>query len=168
MKFTKLFSLIFLILSVSSFAQNQWYIQSSGVNNFLFDVHFVDEDNGWIAGNTGLILNTTDGGATWNEQTTPPNNTYYSMFFTDTQNGWAGGFAGKLIRTTDGGATWIDGTAGTNRFRYDLYFINPDSGWVEVVITEDIHHSFPTGKYCLLQMVGLPGMFSMDNPIKRR
>lgn len=130
MKFTKLFSLIFLILSVSSFAQNQWYIQSSGVNNFLFDVHFVDEDNGWIAGNTGLILNTTDGGATWNEQTTPPNNTYYSMFFTDTQNGWAGGFAGKLIRTTDGGATWIDGTAGTNRFRYDLYFINPDSGWV--------------------------------------
>ena len=130
MKFTKLFSMILFLLPLASFAQNQWYIQNSGANSFLFDVHFVDEDNGWIAGNTGLILNTTDGGANWNEQTTPPNNTYYSVFFTDTQNGWAGGFAGKLIRTTDGGATWVDGTAGTNRFRYDLYFISPDSGWV--------------------------------------
>jgi len=130
MKFTQLFSSILLILTVSSFAQNQWYIQNSGVNNFLFDVHFVDKDNGWIAGNTGLILHTTDSGSSWNEQTSPPNNTYYCVFFTDTQNGWAGGFAGKLIRTTDGGTNWIDGAAGSNRFRYDLYFINADSGWV--------------------------------------
>lgn len=129
MKLKGLFSLILFVLSVSS-AQSQWYVQNSGVNKLLFDVHFVDENNGWIAGNTGLILNTNDGGANWTEQITPPNNQYYSVFFTDTQNGWAGGFAGKLIRTTDGGATWIDGTAGTNRFRYDLYFINPDSGWV--------------------------------------
>ena len=90
----------------------------------------MDEDNGWIAGNTGLVLQTTNGGVNWIEQTTPPNNTFYCIYFTDAQNGWVGGFGGKLIRTTDGGTTWIDGIAGTNRFRYDLYFINPDSGWV--------------------------------------
>lgn len=130
MKITQLFLIAFLIFTLSSFAQVQWYAQNSGVNNFLFDVHFVNENIGWIAGNTGLILHTSDGGANWIEQTTPPNNTYYSVYFTDAQNGWAGGFAGKLIRTTDGGETWLDGSAGTNRFRYDLYFINPDSGWV--------------------------------------
>jgi photosystem II stability/assembly factor-like uncharacterized protein len=124
------FFVIFFMLSCLSFAQVGWFNQNSGVNNPLFDVHFVDENNGWIAGNTGLIMHTSDGGVNWDVQTAPPNNTYYSIFFTDNQNGWAGGYAGKLIRTTDGGANWIDGTAGTNRYRYDLYFLNADSGWV--------------------------------------
>lgn len=128
------------ILSIGIFAQPQWYAQNSQTNTFLFDVHFADKDNGWIAGNTGTILNTTDGGITWNEQTTPPNNTYYCVYFSDAMHGWAGGFGGRLIHTTDGGSNWINGTAGTNKFRYDLYFINADSGWV---VGGD-HGSYPT------------------------
>jgi photosystem II stability/assembly factor-like uncharacterized protein len=125
------FFLSFVIFFCSiGYTQVQWHIQNSGTNTTLFDIHFTDASNGWVAGNTGLILHTSDGGVNWGEQVAPPNNTYYSIFFIDDQNGWAGGYAGKLIRTTDGGNTWIDGTAGTNRYRYDLYFINPDSGWV--------------------------------------
>jgi photosystem II stability/assembly factor-like uncharacterized protein len=135
------FVVLFFILSYSSFAQFGWFNQISGVNNPLFDVCFVDENNGWIAGNTGLIMNTSDGGLNWNVQTAPPNNTYYSIFFVDDQNGWASGYGGKLIRTTDGGTNWIDGTAGTYRYRYDLYFINADSGWV-VGGDEGVYPSF--------------------------
>jgi photosystem II stability/assembly factor-like uncharacterized protein len=119
-----------IFFSLIGFAQVQWHIQNSGTNTPLFDVHFTDANNGWIAGNTGLILHTSNGGNNWDEQVAPPNNTYYSIFFIDDQKGWAGGYAGKLIRTTDGGNNWIDGTAGTNRYRYDIYFINPDTGWV--------------------------------------
>lgn len=124
--------MLFLILSSLNFTQAQvgWFNQNSGVNSVLFDVHFVDDSNGWIAGNTGLIMHTSNGGLNWNVQTAPANNTYYSIFFVDGQNGWAGGFGGKLIRTTNGGTNWIDGTAGTYRFRYDLYFINAITGWV--------------------------------------
>jgi photosystem II stability/assembly factor-like uncharacterized protein len=124
--------ILFFILFSLNFSQAQigWFNQNSGTNTVLFDVHFVDNNNGWIAGNTGLIMNTSNGGLNWNVQTAPPNNTYYSIFFADTQNGWAGGYAGKLIRTTNGGTNWIDGSVGTNRFRYDLYFINANTGWV--------------------------------------
>ena len=130
---TILFSAVFLLMTlftVNNYPQGIWYSQNTGLNNYLFDVHFTDHSNGWIAGNTGLVLHTSNGGSTWTEQTTPPNNTYYCIFFTDDQNGWAGGFGGKLIRTTDGGNTWLDGSAGTNRFRYDLYFLNSSKGWV--------------------------------------
>ena len=124
--------LVFIGIFISSvcYAQSQWVNQNSGTNLPLFDVHFTDASNGWIAGNTGLILYTSDGGVNWEEQVAPPNNTYYSIFFSDDQNGWAGGYGGKLIRTTDGGNNWIDGIAGTNRYRYDIYFINADTGWV--------------------------------------
>ncbi|MBL7128656.1 MAG: T9SS type A sorting domain-containing protein [Ignavibacteria bacterium] len=128
---TLIFILIFILTSISiTQAQVGWFNQNSGTNTVLFDVCFIDENNGWIAGNTGLIMNTSNGGLNWNVQTAPPNNTYYSIYFVNTQNGWAGGFAGKLIRTTNGGTNWIDGSAGTNRFRYDLYFLNANTGWV--------------------------------------
>ena len=119
-----IFFVLIFVLSCLGYAQVGWFNQNSGVNNPLFDVHFVDDNNGWIAGNTGLILHTSNGGINWEVQNAPPNNTYYSIYFTDNQNGWAGGYSGKLIRTTDGGANWIDGSAGTNRYRYDLYFLN--------------------------------------------
>jgi len=34
----------------------------------LTNVHFVDEQNGWITGHSGVLLNTTDGGETWSKR----------------------------------------------------------------------------------------------------
>ena len=39
-----------------------------GFDNNLFGIHFLDENTGWISGQEGLILHTTDGGATWKQQ----------------------------------------------------------------------------------------------------
>jgi photosystem II stability/assembly factor-like uncharacterized protein len=133
-----LFTLI--LIPQIGFSQTTWYNQISGTNSLLFDVHFVDQNNGWAAGNTGLILHTSDGGANWNQQTAPPTNSYYSIFFTDTQNGWASGYSGKIIHTSDGGNNWVEQSSGSNRFLLDLFFLNPDTGW----ISGGDHGTFPS------------------------
>ena len=43
-----------------AFATGRWYIQDSGVTEFLRDVWFVDSLRGWICGG-GVILHTADG-----------------------------------------------------------------------------------------------------------
>ncbi len=120
---------IFAVITSLCFAQNPWDNQNSGTNKFLTDVHFVDQNNGWISGWTGTILHTTDGGANWNPQDPPPNNAYQSVYFVDDLNGWACGYAGKMIHTTDGGNTWTDQQSGTDNYLFDLHFLNADTGW---------------------------------------
>jgi len=120
----------FFLLTSVSLTQPQWYEQNSGVNRELFDVCFVDQNNGWISGTTETMLHTTDGGNTWNPQNILPNNVYYSVFFTDTLNGWASGYAGKIVHTTDGGQTWVDQFAPYNTDYYRIHFVNSDIGWI--------------------------------------
>ena len=52
-----------LILNVSLSAQ--WLNQTSGTDEDLKSVYFVDDANGWVVGNMGTILKTTDGGINW-------------------------------------------------------------------------------------------------------
>jgi len=128
-KFITLTISLFILFAAASYTQNQWNNQNSGTNKTLTDVHFVDQNNGWISGWTGTILHTTDGGANWNPQDPPPNNAYESVYFVDDQTGWACGYSGKMIHTIDGGNTWTDQQSGTDDFLFDLHFLNADTGW---------------------------------------
>ena len=40
-------------------------MQSVQSSNWLSDIYFIDENYGWLVGNEGTILKTTDGGTTW-------------------------------------------------------------------------------------------------------
>ncbi|PLX13221.1 MAG: hypothetical protein C0598_04165 [Marinilabiliales bacterium] len=126
-KLNLLFAII--LITITGYTQSDWHAQNSGVNNYLFDVHFVSQSEGWIAGNTGLILHTSDGGETWENQQAPANNTYYGIFFADEYNGWACGFGGKIINTNDGGQTWSIQNPGSSEFLYDIFFLDENIGW---------------------------------------
>lgn len=39
-----------------------WVPQNSGTNNTLYTIDFIDQDNGWISGDSGTILHTINGG----------------------------------------------------------------------------------------------------------
>ncbi len=81
------FAVVMVILLTSAiYAQNLWSPQNSGVSNVLYDVHFADENSGWISGHGGLILHTSNGGIDWESQSVPPSNFYGSIFFSDDQN----------------------------------------------------------------------------------
>ncbi len=97
---------------------------------------FVDNQNGWVAGNFGRILHTSNGGQTWKYQPNPGGN-FNSIKFVNAQIGWVVGSQpgsnGALIANTlDGGQTWNLQTSGvpSNEIFYDLSFIDTQNGWV--------------------------------------
>lgn len=108
----------------------KWIKQNSGVNNTLFTVHFVDENNGWIAG--GKIFKTTDGGNSWIQVTTPTvggDNILYACRFFDKNNGIACGQYEGILKTSDGGITW-DKKIGGAHFLYSISIVNSTTGWI--------------------------------------
>jgi photosystem II stability/assembly factor-like uncharacterized protein len=68
-------------------------------------VYFIDQNTGWVVGNMGIILNTTNGGENWTFQTRGTVEDLSSVHFTDNNTGWAVGgsfWAGReiILKTT--------------------------------------------------------------------
>ncbi|MBI3259523.1 MAG: hypothetical protein HYZ54_08640 [Ignavibacteriae bacterium] len=62
---------------------------------------------GWIAGEGGVIFNTTNNGQTWVRQNPGIHNYHLnSVYFRDQQIGWAVGSDNTVLFTSDGGTTW--------------------------------------------------------------
>ena len=75
---------------------------------------FSDSLNGWAVGAGGVIIATTDGGATWNAQTSGATADLAAVAFSDANHGRAEGAGGTALATADGGTTWgPDATAPT-------------------------------------------------------
>ena len=81
----------------------------------LSDVVFIDAQRGWVCGERGTILKTTDGGVNWRAVSVPVDCRLDSLSFVDPLHGWAvGGYemptsgrrVGVVLRTADGGETW--------------------------------------------------------------
>lgn len=123
----------------------------------LYDVYFIDDQNGWAAGNTewywedggykyyGAILHTSDGGTNWEEQGSElyeEGSDFLAVQFFDSENGWVleDGFYDEeleeygifLANTTDGGTTWSwvrTGIAGSMTYDGSLFFTDSLTGW---------------------------------------
>jgi photosystem II stability/assembly factor-like uncharacterized protein len=114
----------------------------------LYDVKFIDDKNGYIVGEFGKILRTSDGGATWKEQQQSlvggavadaldlP--TFYGVDCTSPKECTTVGLDGKIASTKDGGGSWaFDDVAGG--FSEPLFTVQlfPDgSGWAAGVAGE--------------------------------
>jgi len=78
----------------------------------LYDLSFPDPRNGWIAGDLGVILHTSNGGKTWSHQRGGPrlhaggDSLILGIHFINNRLGWAVGEAGTILHTTNGGVTW--------------------------------------------------------------
>lgn len=83
-------------------------------DRLLNGVFFIDQKQGWIAGESGVLLHTRDGGNTWEEQDSGEWAPLYSLFFTDAQNGLAAGSDGAILATDDGGESWTRLESGTS------------------------------------------------------
>jgi len=54
-------------------------------------VQFIDENNGWVVGDSGTILKTTNAGATWAQQTSGTEHNLLAVCFKNLNTGWAVG-----------------------------------------------------------------------------
>jgi photosystem II stability/assembly factor-like uncharacterized protein len=97
---------ITLIFSFISSVFGQWSPIDSGTTSNLNGAVLLDSGTGFVVGDMGIILKSTDAGATWTPRTSGTSNTLHGVYFLDPNEGVAVGDSGAILRTTDGGATW--------------------------------------------------------------
>jgi photosystem II stability/assembly factor-like uncharacterized protein len=104
-------------------------IQPSGTTVLLKDVFLTDANNGWVVGDSGIIIKTTNGGIDWTSQTSGTTNDLSSVCFIDQDIGWAVGESGVILKTTDGGTNWILQSSGVTENLNDIRFTDLNSGF---------------------------------------
>ena len=98
-------------------------------------VYFVSADTGFVFGEDGLVLRTTDGGTTWNSQIIGfALHRLNSACFLDKETGWIVGYGfygNTIFKTTDCGLTWEQQSLETRVFNQtDVQFIDDSTGFI--------------------------------------
>lgn len=113
-------------------------------------VEFVGSDHGWVVGDHGLILHTSDGGQTWAEQSSGVQERLVDVCFLTNDIGWIVGHhtrpftqtgAGFVLATQDGGRHWHRLAAKRLPRVRQIEFFSLDEG----VLVGDSSFDFPTG-----------------------
>jgi hypothetical protein len=107
-----------------------WVPLSSGTNDLLTSVFFMDENTGYIAGWSGVIKKTTDAGNTWISMQTGTYHDINALFFTDENNGYAICAYDQILKTTNGGSTWTIHSSETNLYLTSAFFTDKFTGYV--------------------------------------
>lgn len=109
------------VLQINIFSA--WYIQQSGVTTTLNSVYFVSLENGFAAGDNGVILKTVDKGASWQRMNSGTSNHLYCIKFLNAQTGFACG-DNIILKTNNGGLTWQTFTEGIISSLKSIFIIN--------------------------------------------
>jgi len=96
----------------------------------LYDIQYINSTTGYISGNLGIVVKTTNSGVNWSYLPTGTITQFPSLYFINENIGYLAGTAGRLFKTTNGGVNWIQQTVGVTDSFYDLEFINYNTGWI--------------------------------------
>jgi len=97
----------------------------------ISEVDFINENIGWVVGQSGLIAKTTDSGLSWNIQENGTGLGLQSVFALDENKVWALG-SGVILKTEDGGETWQlkNYDVGSKSAGRTILFIDSMKGWI--------------------------------------
>jgi len=118
----------------------------------LHAVHFINQKEGWAAGDDGVVWHTLNGGGLWERQKTGTRGSLRSIQFLNFDNGWivgreelheSAGSVGVLLYTDDGGTRWQRLQTGNLPGLHTVKFVDPLHGFVVGDCTEQD----PTGVY---------------------
>lgn len=129
------------------------YLGNEPLHTFtLYDIDFVDPQHGWIVGDLGVILHTSDGdkngeNIVWKHQRGGPrfhnsaDGLLLAVDFISKKQGWAVGENGTILYTRNGGLTW-EAQSSPTHLLYDVCIINKNTAFVvgdrgAVLRTED-------------------------------
>lgn len=97
-------------------------IEKGVVSINLYDIFFSDESSGWVVGDNGAVLHTSDGGKLWSISKIGSFPALYSIFFKNNKEGWAVGQNGFFLKTGDGGRSWKNSSVITEENLYRIAF----------------------------------------------
>lgn len=109
-------TVFFILLAGFTFGQTDWYTVPVNTTKKLTTIDFPSEMVGYIAGDSGVMLKTVNGGETWNEVSysgiqSPSGAIHFSdIDFVDEMNGFVVVRDNSIgpFMTTDGGLTWVE------------------------------------------------------------
>jgi len=128
------------------------------ISESIASMFFLDAKTGWAAGDTptgdsvnvrGLLLGTTNGGATWTELTSPHGgpaiaSAVNDIFFVSATEGWAAcgsleeGEEDLLLHTRDGGRTWERQNVASAQYVRAVHFTSPQRGYAVGLTTDEV------------------------------
>lgn len=110
-------------------ASRRAYGQSKTQYVDFYSVEFEDEKRGFIVGDEGLILSTTDGGFSWDEQKSGVTEQLFHLSFRG-REGWVVGTGGTILHTSDLGKNWYPQRAGVDADLNRVYLITDKIGLI--------------------------------------
>jgi len=104
----------------------------------FYDVKSLSNDRALIIGYGGKILETTDGGASFNKVESGTDLSLYKIFARG-QKLWISGQEGLILHSADAGKTWQKQDSNTKVYLFSIFFTTDDHGYAvgdKSVITE--------------------------------
>ena len=144
--------IIVTIMAPIFYGQKQWETIKTPTDFNLLKVFYLDSLHCWVAGDSGTILFSGDGGYNWQVQNSGAANFISDIFFYDESYGWALTFEieginfdtrAKILRTTDGGNNWEKiNYRHLNVILSTVFFKDSLNGWIGtygngIIYTED-------------------------------
>ncbi|MEQ8174647.1 MAG: S-layer homology domain-containing protein [Syntrophomonadaceae bacterium] len=97
------------INKIFRYENGAWYEKDSPYadQHGLESVFFLNQNEGWISGQGGVILHSTDGGASWTPQESGTDKSLLDIYFVASNLGYAVGSDGTILRFTGAAAPTI-------------------------------------------------------------
>lgn len=108
---------------------NTWFDVANNLGT-LWDISFINEETGYVCGNIGVLLRTTNSGENWNSINTFTNNRLWSVNFVNENTGYVSGSNGLTLKTTNSGTSWISTIIPNASELRKILFINEDIGFI--------------------------------------
>lgn len=133
--------ILFFITAAEIYPQSNWLRQQTDFTENLREIYFADSLYGWIAGDSGIIIHTSDGGDNWKTQSRIVNDYILDIYFVNRNTGWAAAwnFDGisqysVIYKTTNSGQDWTRTLYADTVFLINtIYFLNEQRGFIGCV-----------------------------------
>lgn len=127
--------LSFLLILAVLFAENSFCDSGKaasriGIQKTLFGGKMINQSTGWVVGNEGLMLKTTDGGKSWKEINLKTEEPLYDVTFVDSNEGWVVGAKGLILHSSDGFNTFDTQNSKTENYLLRVLFLNKEIGFI--------------------------------------
>lgn len=123
-------------LSSQLYSNNNWIKINSPTTANLRNCVFTDSLNGWISGDSGIIIHTSDGGNSFIIQNSNIDFMINDLFFLNSRIGWAVAneflFSGTtIIHTSNGGINWYSNLfPDSTKFFKSIFFLDSLTGYM--------------------------------------
>jgi photosystem II stability/assembly factor-like uncharacterized protein len=106
------------------------YIDTPDLSTGMLDLHFINDDVGFITTSNGKLIKTTNGGANWSVQVVRAGKRLQRCFFVNDRIGWVITNDGTILKTQDGGQSWAEQNSGVTVSLNGIHFLSEQVGYV--------------------------------------